>query len=485
MVYFFCGDGPRSDAATHRGVRKLLDAAAISGMIADINPPNGIRCPMPSVTKQNHDETGSMNGTLLAVALLMLALLLAPNAQGQPGPVPTQAQQTVPDWVVPGARITQYGASSQHTKRNRTRDNSWREEDERARQRDIDEGLPMDEVERRARQREEGRASDRRLYNTGTGGYGFTQYDIVAVTEAGVLMELRTYGVPLAGDQSPQLGVGTAVLLVDHATGDGLWLLPDAIEAMEESDGSDGGLVVYKAPYSIGEHRFDAVALVNASGDTTIRRVYDRATGMQLYQSQVTDTADLRSHVYSEMSGYRVAELPWIGGRFSQQVQGFTKLVFQGAMVYTVEQLQSGSERLPETRIEMGVEFAISAATDELIDAEMAVEIDAPNGQRESNQKRELLSPNSRLGLYIEPGVLARLEDGQVLDQDPAIGYTIRVTDVYQVDGVTLVEITEAGRNNSYTVVSTYDARFGLQVAYVSRHPALNRRIEMNLTGVE
>lgn len=443
---------------------------------------------MHSVTKKTNDDPGSMNGTLMAVALLMLALLLAPSAQGQPGPRPATGpahQPVVPEWVVPGARITQYGASSQHTKRNRTRDNRWREEDERERQRDIDSGMPMDEVERRARQREEQRASDRRLYNTGTGGYGFTQYDVIAVTEAGVLLELRTYGVPLVGDQSPQLAVGTAVSLVDHATGGGLWMLPDAIEAMEASDGSDGGLVVYKAPYSIGEHRFDAIALVNASGDTTIRKVYDRATGMQLYQSQVTDTTELRSHVYSELTGYRMTELPWVGGRFTPQIQGMTRLTYQGAMVHTVEQLQAGPERLPEVRMEMQVEFSFADTTESLIGTEMTVEVEGPNGRRQSDQKRELLSPNNRIGIYIDPAVLDRLEVGQVLDQDPAIGYTIRVTDMYQVDGVTLVEITEAGRNNSYTVVATYDARYGLQVAYVSRHPAVNQRIEMNLAGVE
>jgi hypothetical protein len=440
---------------------------------------------MPSETKRNHDEPGSMNGTLLAVALLLLALLLAPNAQGQPGLVPTQAQQTVPDWVVPGARITLYGAASQHTKRNRERDNRWREEDERARQADIDSGMPMDEVERRARERAEQRASDRRLYNTGTGGYGFTQYDIIAVTEAGVLIEMRMYAVPPVGDQSPQLGVGTAVSLVDHATGGGLWMLPDAIEAMEASDGSDGGLQVYKAPYSIGEHRFDAVALVNASGDTMIRKVYDRATGMQLYQSELTDTTEFRTHTYSELTGYRMTELPWVGGRFTPQVQGMTRLTYQGAMVQTVEQLQTGRDRLPEVRMEMQVGFRFADTTDSLIGTEMTAEVQGPNRQRQSDQKRELLSPNTRIGLYIDPAVLERLEVGQVLDQDPAIGYSIRVTDVYQVDGVTLVEVTEAGRNNCYTVVATYDARFGLQVAYVSRHPALNRRIEMNLTGVE
>lgn len=445
--------------------------------------------------RDTHDDDRSMHGTLLAVALLMVALLLTPSADAQPRPDRTggqgqtpQAQPVVPDWVVPGARITEYGAVAQHTKRNRTRDNRWREEDERARQRDIDSGMSMDEVERRARQREEQRASDRRLYNTGTGGYSFIQYDVVAVTDVGVLMQTRLYAIPPLGGP-PELSGNITTQLVDHATGGGIWMHPDTIEATPNSRAEDGGPVVYRGEYTIGEHTFDAIFVVTAGGEYTRRQVFDCETGMQLYQSELTDTADIRSHAYSELSGYRVAELPWNGTTFTEQVQGLSKLTYDGAIVTVAEQLppdlQFGNERIPDVRQEIEIELAFQVTSDLFIGSNTTFEVDMPRRQNQTQEKQDVISPNDRLGLYIDPAVLSQLEAGQVLDQDPAVGYTIRVTDVYQVDSVTLVEITEVGRNNSYTAVSTYDASVGLLVAAVQNVPSISQRFEMSLRSVE
>lgn len=441
---------------------------------------------MHSVTKKTNDDPGSMNGTLMAVALLMLALLLAPSAQGQPGPRPEIGpadQPVVPEWVVPGARITQYGASSQHTKRNRTRDNRWREEDERERQRDIDSGMPMDEVERRARQREEQRASDRRLYNTGTGGYCFFQYDIVSVTEAGVLMEMRLYLINPATNNRPELSYAIQTKLYDHATGGGLWMAPDLLRAALEENVPDGVSSAYRAPYSIDEHTYDAVALVLDSGDTTIRRVYDTATGIQLYQSQITDTADLRSHQSTELAGFRVAELPWIGTQYTDWARGLAGFSYEGSFVAVMPQTP-GLGAIPDNVYPMEVALRVEEPAAHTLGATVQVGIQGL-GPDAPVVEEVLLSPNQRLGMYIAPQVLAGLERGQVLDEDPVIGYTIRVSDVYQVDGVTLVELTEAGQPNTHTVVATYDARVGLQVAYVGHHPSQSRRIELNLAGVE
>ncbi|XAL98487.1 hypothetical protein OT109_12970 [Phycisphaeraceae bacterium D3-23] len=438
--------------------------------------------------RPTQDDSGSMHGTLLAVAVLMIALLLAPKADAQPRPEAPhdagrgQTQTAVPEWVVPGARITQYAMSSQHTKRNRARDNRWREDDERARQRDIDAGLPADEVERRARQREEQRASDRRLYNTGTGGYSYVQYDIVAITEDGVLMEVRFYTLNPATNNLPELSFVIQSKLYDHATGGGLWVTPAMIQRALDGRG-DGISRAYRAPYTIGEHTYDAVAWVLSSGDTVIRQVYDTATGIQLYQSQITDTDDLRSHQSTELAGYRVSELPWVGTRFTEQVRGLRGLAYEGAFVAVMPQTP-GLDRVPDNVHPMKVSIAIQAPAADAIDATTRVEIQGL-GPGEPTEQEGVLSPSHRLGIYIAPEVLAGLERGQVLDEDPVIGYSIRVTDIYQVDGVTLVELTEQGQANTHSVVVTYDARVGLQVAYVGHHPSQMRRIELNLTGVE
>ena len=352
----------------------------------------------------------------------------------------------------------------------------------------IDAGLSADEVEKRAREREEARAADRRFFKTGTGAYSFVQYDIIAVTAQGVLIESRIYMIPPLGGP-PEVTSTVTKVLVDHATGGGLWMLPARIEATPPSNGDDGGIIVYKAPYTIGEHTFDAIMLVNTNGEYTRRLIYDRATGMQLYQSELVDSRLLRNHGYSELTGYRVAELPWVGTQFTQQMQGFSKLSYRGAMVFVAPQLpadliQPGVEQIPDTRMEMAIEFAYADVSPDVITTNMTAQIAMPNGQNQNNEAQVVISPNERFGLYIDPAVLNGLRQGQVLDEDPAIGYTIRVSNVYQVNGTTLVEITETGRNNCYAAVVTYDARVGLMVASVTTQPSMNQRLEAELKAV-
>lgn len=438
-------------------------------------------------TKRN-DDAGSMHGTLLAVALLMLALLLAPAADAQAGPRPnTQPgpavaparQAAVPEWVVPGARITQFGTTAQQEKVNPGRESRWRAEERRARQRDIDAGLSADEVERRARQREEARAADRRLFKLGSGIQSYRQYDIIAVTDAGVLIESRLYNIsPLGGPPEAQNSV--TKVLVDRATGAGLWMHPDVITDTRESRGEDGGPIVYKAPYTLGEHTFDAIMIVTTGGDYTRREIYDRATGMQLYQSELTDTNLIRSHAYSQVVNYRVAELPWIGTRFTPAIQNARRLTYGGARVFAAQQPAPELGRIPDMRVGQQSDFVITQSSADLIVADLTFQMQGPQGPNVS-RAQTYHSPNARFGLYIDPQVLAQLEQNQILDRDPAIGYTIYVSNIYQQNGTTYVEITEVGPDNSYNAASTYDASFGLLVAGNNSYTTQNQRLEFSL----
>ncbi len=348
-----------------------------------------------------------------------------------------------PDWVVPGARITQYGASVQGSKE-----------------------VKPEQV-------------------SGAGGTSYVQYDIVAVTEIGVVLESRIYFEPRPGAAPELTNVNTA--LVDHATGGGLWMRPADIANTpntEPNDPNTADATVERGVYQIDDDSYDAIFFITKAGNTTQRRIYDVRTGIQLYQSDLTEDTQNRSHAYSEYQGYRVAELPWIGGEFTQQMQGFTKLDYGGAMVMIAEQVP-GLDRLPDLRIDVDIELAFAATSPVLIGANITMDIDMPQGPNQTSERREMLSPSQRLGLYIPPDVLSRLERGQVLDEDPAIGYRITVTDVFQVQGVTLVEITEQGRGRGYYSRATYDASVGLQVDSEWYQPEMGRRVESQLQRVE
>ncbi|MEM9414313.1 MAG: hypothetical protein AAGA29_02390 [Planctomycetota bacterium] len=398
---------------------------------------------------RTHDDPGSMHGTLLAVALLMIALLLAPKANADNGANPlertgqggnNQAQQAgPPEWVVPGARFTQYGATAQGSRE-----------------------VKPERV-------------------SGAAGTSFVQYDVVAVTEVGVVIESRIYME--TGPNTPAQLTNTNTALVDHATGGGLWMRPADIAAEQPTTDENAATKIEKGPYEIDGDTYDAIYYTTRQGNTTQRRVYDQRTGIQLYQSDLTEDTQNRSHAYTEYVGYRVAQLPWIGTEFTQQIQGLTKLTYRGELVSVMP--PAPDLNMPDLRYGFEAEIAFQAVTPHLIGVNIAFELDMPQGPDQTNEKRDLVAPGQRLGLYIHPDVLSRLENGQVLDEDPAIGYRIVVTDVYQVQGVTLVEITEQGRGNCYYNKATYDASVGLQVASEWTQPAMSQRIESQLDAVE
>jgi hypothetical protein len=345
-----------------------------------------------------------------------------------------------PEWVVPGARITQYGSAVQGSRE-----------------------VKPEQV-------------------SGSGASSYVQYDIVAVTEVGVLIESRIYMEPPTGG-APQL-TDTTTSLVDHATGGGLWMRPADIAATQDTTDPNAAAKVERGPYEIDGESYDAIFFVTREGNTTQRRVYDERTGVQLYQSDLTEDSANRSHAFGEYTGYRVAELPWIGTEFTPQVQGFTKLSYEGKLVMIALQTP-GLERMPDFECGLESDVTFAAVTPRLIGVNIEVDIDMPHGPNQTNERQDMIAPSQRLGLYIDPAVLSRLERGQVLDEDPGIGYRIVVSDVYEVQGVTLVEITEQGRGNSYRNVLTYDASVGLQVAGVWNKPMLDQRIELELVRVE
>jgi hypothetical protein len=259
---------------------------------------------------------------------------------------------------------------------------------------------------------------------------------------------------------------------------------PADIAATQDTTDPNAAAKVERGPYEIDGESYDAIFFVTREGNTTQRRVYDERTGVQLYQSDLTEDSANRSHAFGEYTGYRVAELPWIGTEFTPQVQGFTKLSYEGKLVMIALQTP-GLERMPDFECGLESDVTFAAVTPRLIGVNIEVDIDMPHGPNQTNERQDMIAPSQRLGLYIDPAVLSRLERGQVLDEDPGIGYRIVVSDVYEVQGVTLVEITEQGRGNSYRNVLTYDASVGLQVAGVWNKPMLDQRIELELVRVE
>ncbi|XAL98485.1 hypothetical protein OT109_12960 [Phycisphaeraceae bacterium D3-23] len=369
------------------------------------------------------------------------------NTPGQPPQQPGQdepwAQDAAPDWVVPGARITLYGQVANTLKKN-----------------------------------------DPQNPRIGTAGTGYQQYDIIAVTPAGVLMEYRNYVIPL-NETRPQLS-DVQLMLVDAASGGQLWVPRSELQNIPVTTDPDANPKIELAPYTIDGDTYDAIHFTRTqqnNGTHTTRRVYDQRTGLVLYQSETLDNDEGTAINNSEFRSYRVAQLPWHGTQYTDRVRGLDKLVYD----FTSTNVTPG---LPPQSIGRAVTFDLGQSTESIMQVAVSMQRHAQRGappmdDAASQPVEQMLCTNQRLGLYIAPDVLTQLEDGQDLDVDPDIGYRIVVTDVYQVDGVTLVEITEHGPQNSYVSTNTYDASVGLLVHAEQTIPGLDMVHESVLIAVE
>jgi hypothetical protein len=348
-----------------------------------------------------------------------------------------------PDWVVPGARITLYSTTATTLKENNPEN-------------------PQ----------------------IGVAGTSYEQYDIIEVTPAGVLMEVRLYTIPI-NQTRPQL-TEVKLLLVDAASGGQLWVPRSELANPQLTTAEDANPKIETGSYQIEGETYDAIHFTKTErqiGDIIIRRVYDAHTGIMLFQSETSDNPQRRIIVSSEYRTYRAARLPWQGSAYTDQVRGFTRLVYD----YTVTQRTPG---FPDQHRRAEINYEIGQSTQTLLNVGMVFKRHVPRNAPPTSEDNpdpipQTLSTNQRLGLYIAPDVLGRLENGQVLDEDPTVGYTIAVSNVYEVDGVTLVEITERGPGNSYTLTTTYDASVGLLVHAMHTVPGLDRTYERVLVRVE
>lgn len=390
-----------------------------------------------------------------AVGLAIVAGLAAGADPAIPGPAqpgaaaPAEGQddqawrnEPAPEWVVPGARITMHSVTATTLKKN-----------------------------------------DPLNPRIGVAGSGYQQYDILAVTPAGVLMEYRHYVIPL-NETQPQL-IETQLKMVDTGSGGDLWIPASEMANPQLTTAEDANPKVELGPYELEGETYDGIHVTKTeqNGEITVRRVYDQHTGIILYQSELLDNAEQRLHIYSEYRSYRTAQFPWQRSAFTEQVRGFSRLVYDFRVTKHVQ-------GFPDQHRNSDLTYEIGQSTETLMHVGVTVTPHVPSGappMRDTPQEPvpQMLSTNQRLGPYIAPDVLGRLENGQVLDEDATVGYTIRVTDVYQVDGVTLVEITEQGPGNSYSVVNTYDASVGLLVAAVREVPGLDLTYESTLKSVE
>jgi hypothetical protein len=387
----------------------------------------------------------------LGLATVLAAIVAAPMAS----PPPAAAQEPVneafpplagggpPAWVVPGTRLSWYGAAAsiQSSYYTYVEDPEGDWED------------PA--TGKRYRQTEEGEMPT-------AAGHGVTQTDVLAVEGEDVILSTSLWAIdletgqlslqPLGGGRYP----GGAV--------DGAWVRPDLLAQIP--DGGTTELRVLRGPYELGETTVQAVAFVSRAEGDYGSTVFDTDSGALVASTGRYKGAGSPVHgplddpegnvqvMFASLVDVRERALPGLGAAVPDWVVPGAQLVYQGeARVTNPFDAGGFSTGWPvELRVTLD-EVGSSWAT---FESSTATDFDG------YVQRTEASGATGSTGLYwYDLAALAAMTPGTILDEDPV---TTAMVSVESADGTVVTLLTEAP---GVTARATYEIASGVLTSLV------------------
>jgi hypothetical protein len=378
-------------------------------------------------------------------------------AAPKPAAAPAQAAGAfVPEWVVPGLRLTYYlmtGSLSGSL-------NGWDPNDE---------GDWENKVTKQKYSKErEGRSS----------------HGLIQATVAGMDGQVVALGQPFflfnGQDTTPILNSSLDDLYTTDTGGD-FWMHPRK-QALWRQQGQARAITWRANNQAIPA---TAVVIANATGKTFW--AYDQQSGRLLYLSRLTRTApairDPKATLPDSVSyatflrfvGVRQLSLPWLRSPLPEWAARLNGLSYSGQMKLEFPGAVPGTGHgVTQTMrvVRRGRNWLLFQSSSQ---EQIGVSLPSEN--------KVCCGPGSLPGVIISPEALAQLRPGQVLDQDPHTRFTVRVAGA-DPRGVML---QSEGPTQSYAFL--YDRTQGLLMRSVSRDRSLSqgqnmvRVREMQLAG--
>jgi hypothetical protein len=371
-----------------------------------------------------------------------------------------------PSWVKPGQSLTYHtGAASVPG----SAGYFWQNEDEK-----------KDPWVGRG-QHDRGKTYSRRG-QTGSGGEGYSQADIVALEGNTVAVSLRTWAKHL-GHLVPKTDLGAANFGGAGPAGcTGNWwvnasVLKTAVAKYGRHDrpASVRDVRVFATPCNASNRTFETIRFEVASNGGHSGRNYDVHTGILVYndtsatsrEKANTWSGDSSALSFSELEGARQISVPWAGAEPPPWAATVRRLVFEGTYIMATP----GTALFPRPyRATMDV----TRRGRTWFQYRAYIENGGIGGLPPVTSQYELVSGIAQIGgLWVPPGAGRGLPVGTVLDRNPTLGTTVTVT---QNSGNTLT-ITETGPE--HTTKWTYDTATGtLQILRQEIRP-FNIKVEM------
>jgi hypothetical protein len=310
----------------------------------------------------------------------------------------------------------------------------------------------------------------------GKGSAGYLQANLLALDGKEAVMQLVFFLFDGLDASAPTNKLETGYL-ASAGTGGDLWLHPDALESLVEGN---SGELVSRVTREIEGTSYDAIQIVSMREDGKGVWVYDLASGILLYSSQLTATRGRMGQPETEVhfntfKASRQLEIPWAKDPPPPWLQKVRRLEFNGQ--FQVE--QAGVPPSGAMPFQLGLEV-LRRGTDWL-HCKVTTPSDPPSGLPETNLR---IHGNQQIcGLWIPPQGLAKLRAGQRIDSDPL---TRVVTSVSRVDDQHVVFSLQSPRQQSEL---TYRRSDGALVHAIVREnlgvPGMSNVIELQLRGIQ
>lgn len=319
----------------------------------------------------------------------------------------------------------------------------------------------------------------------GGGGVGLVQVDILAAGAEGLVGDVRSY-------LNTDLQSGSYALSgVDVAVGDAgslspYWMAPARLAAMQP--GFDGMTRVWRGPRLINGTQFDTVSIATMSRASYSSNTYDVASGLLLFggnmdaQPGVMATDPNGTVVFQNQGaisyshllflGTRQLQVPWADRPAPDWAAPGVTILYQGQ---SRAEIAGGGGLPPLPGSAMTISYVFTHRLGRALLGYQVSQLATTQGLPPDQVKLNRAFGSAAIdGLWAAPDALARLQAGQVLDQDPFTGIRVYFGGVQNGAALVVYE----GRGDA--LENYYDPSSGFLVFTRYRKQAANVGFQVN-----
>ncbi len=374
---------------------------------------------------------------------------------------PEAAKLPAPDWIKPGTRITFYGMAGTTPQGGYTLDKDANGEWE-----DPSTGERYSKNEA-----------------VGSGGHGFSQWDIIAVGKHAVALTANMYTIIHPG-QPPQLlqtplggWTGVAAGPAD------LWVHPDLLQKAQQFHTNK--FFILRGNYAIGDRNYSCLCTVNRGQGSYSSYAYDLKSGV-LISSTVTSSAQITplylpneevqpgnmQTTIAKFISVRQFKMPGIDGKNPPWVRTLRAMHFVGQCQYVNPYDANIRMNFPAR-----IDIVLGKRGDNWCAYTLKKVTQVQGAPPEEATLNGMCGPGG--ALWIDPAALVNLQPRQVLDEDPVTHIRTYVADA---DPAKIAIATEGPGISGQAV---YNRQNGMLQMILSRQSSSGITTTLQLEGTE